>query len=162
MMELDTNIRYCVVMYSLNSKQLSFRWLSADKNCNQPYGRLVFEVSKALFYSTTTATPTDSHTAPALPIYIRKRRRLHLTCSYSQARATVESGTAASVMARLGTLCIATVTVLVILAAALQPGEHYLPASICTCTMVCVIAKRISLLSPIFVVVVVWYRKSFN
>ena len=78
-------------MYSLNSKQLSFRWLSADKNCNQPYGRLVFEVSKAPFYSTTTATPTDSYTAPALPIYIRKRRRLHSTCSYSQARATVES-----------------------------------------------------------------------
>ena len=45
---------------------------------------------------------------------------------YSQARATVESvfspGTAASVMARPGTLCIATVTVLVILAAAIQPG----------------------------------------
>ena len=45
---------------------------------------------------------------------------------YSQARATVESvfspGTAASVMARPGTLCIATVTVLVILAAAVQPG----------------------------------------
>ena len=30
-----------------------------------------------------------------------------------------------SVMARPGTLCIATVTVLVILAAAVEPGEHY-------------------------------------
>ena len=37
-------------------------------------------------------------------------------------------------MARPGTLCIATVTVLVILAAAVQPGERYLTASICTCT----------------------------
>ena len=51
---------------------------------------------------------------------------------YSQARGTVESvfspGTAASVMARPGTLFIATVTVLVILAAAVQPGEvAYIP-----------------------------------
>ena len=38
-------------------------------------------------------------------------------------------GTAASVMARPGILCIATVTVLVILAAAAQPGEHYLPSA---------------------------------
>ena len=57
---------------------------------------------------------------------------------YSQARATVQSvfspGTAASVMARPGTLCIATVTVVVILAAAVQPGDHYLTASICTST----------------------------
>ena len=45
---------------------------------------------------------------------------------YSQARAIVESvsspGTAAPVMARPGTLCIATVTVLVILVAAVQTG----------------------------------------
>ena len=47
-------------------------------------------------------------------------------CRYSQARATVESvfspGTAASVMARPVILCVATMTVLVILAAAVQPG----------------------------------------
>ena len=56
---------------------------------------------------------------------------LHSACSCSQAQATVESvfpWTAASVMARPGTLYIATVTVLVILAAAVQPGEHYLTA----------------------------------
>ena len=74
----------------------------------------------AVFYSTTTATPIDAHAAPALPMYGSG------ACSYSQARATVESvfspETAGSVMARPGTLCIATVTVLVILAAAVQPG----------------------------------------
>ena len=47
-------------------------------------------------------------------------------CRYSQAQATVQSvfspGTAASVMARPVTLCVATVTVLVILAAVVQPG----------------------------------------
>jgi len=61
-------------------------------------------------------------------------------------------GTAASVMARLRTLCIATVTVLVILAAALQPGEHYLTASICICNGLCqcLQTKRISLLPPIY------------
>ena len=67
-------------------------------------------------------------------------------CSYSQARATLKSvfspGTAGSVMARPGTLCIATVTVLVILTAALQPGEHYLPESICICTSLCQCEKK--------------------
>ena len=77
-------------------------------------------------YSTTTATPIDAHTAPTLPIYGSG------ACKYSQAQATVESvfspGTAASVMARPGTLFIATVTVLVILAAAVQPGAvAYIP-----------------------------------
>ena len=59
-------------------------------------------------------------------------RPLSRPYNYTEARlqlqsTTVESvfnpGTAASVMARPGTLCIATVTVLVILAAAV-PGEH--------------------------------------
>ena len=63
----------------------------------------------------------DAHAAPALPIYTEARLAV-----YSQARAIVESvisaGTAASVMARPGTLCIATVTVLVILVAAVQTG----------------------------------------
>ena len=72
-------------------------------------------------------------------------------CSYSQARATLKSvfspGTAGSVMARPGTLCIATVTVLVILAAAVEPGEHYLPASICTCTSLCQCKKNVCIQS---------------
>ena len=77
-------------------------------------------------YSTTTATPIDAHAVPALLIYGSG------ACKYSQAQATVESvfspGTAASVMARPGTLCIATVTVLVILTAAVQPGAvEYIP-----------------------------------
>ena len=63
---------------------------------------------------------------------------------YSQARATLESvfspGTAASVMARPRTLCISTVTMLVILAVA---GEHYLPASICRCTSFWVFAYKV-------------------
>ena len=52
-------------------------------------------------------------------------------------------GIAASVMARPGTLCIATVNVLVVLAG-VQPGEPYLTAKIsaCTCTMVLCQGKK--------------------
>ena len=70
------------------------------------------------------------------PFNIRKRgsTRLAVAVKHGLQSSQYSPGTAASVMARPGTLCIATVTVLVILAAAVQPGEHYLTASICTCT----------------------------
>ena len=73
------------------------------------------------------------------------------TCSRSQARARLESvfspETVASVMARPGTMCIPTVTVLVILTAAVQSGEHKLPASICTCTSLCQCKKSVCIQS---------------
>ena len=73
---------------------------------------------------------------PPPPFNIRKRSstRLAVAVKHGLHSSQYSPGTAASVMARPGTLCIATVTVLVILAAAVQPGERYLTASICTCT----------------------------
>ena len=73
---------------------------------------------------------------PPPPFNIRKQSstRLAVAVKHGLHSSQYSPGTAASVMARPGTLCIATVTVLVILAAAVQPGERYLTASICTCT----------------------------
>ena len=67
-------------------------------------------------------------------IWKQDSTRLAVTVTHGLRSSQYSPATAASVMARSETLFIATVTVLVILAAALQPGEHYLTASICTCT----------------------------
>ena len=58
-----------------------------------------------------------------------------------KSRVSIQSWDRSAVMVRPETLCIATVTVLVILAAAVEPGEHYLTATICTvqvCGNVCI------------------------
>ena len=73
-----------------------------------------------------------------------KKNDAWLQSSTGWSRVHLSPETAASVMARPGTLCIATVTVLVILAAAIQPGEHCLTTRICTCTMGFVLGKKCS------------------
>ena len=79
-----------------------------------------------IYYATL---PRPLMRTPPPPFNIRKRgsTRLAVAVKHRLQSSQYSPGTAASVMARPGTLCIATVTVLVILAAAVQPGERYLP-----------------------------------
>ena len=62
-----------------------------------------------------------AHAATALYLYTDV---LAVAVQYEQSK-SLSPETAASVMARPGSLCIATATVLVILAATVQPGEPF-------------------------------------
>lgn len=65
-----------------------------------------------------------AHVATALSrVFIYGSTRLAVAVKHGLQSSSVSPETAASVMAGPGTMCIATVTVLVILAVAVQPGE---------------------------------------